>query len=69
MPRKPTIRPVLFRLGKDGHFFATKSEAIEYWYQSTGKYKNSAPVDRIVFNTRAEMCDFINSLIREKQDG
>ena len=71
MAQNPLIRPTFYvlydRMYEIGDkltiVFATKEEAIEYWYQNTGKYKNSAPVYKVVFNNKRHLCDWINNYL------
>lgn len=68
MPQKTVIRPLLYRLGKNGRFFATRQEAVRYWHQSTGLYKSSAPIVRLEFKDRRNLCEFFNAELSEEQD-
>jgi len=71
MAKKPLMRPAFYVLNdymyetgdKQTIIFATKEEAIEYWHQNTGKYKNSAPVEKIVFDNKRQLCDWINNSV------
>lgn len=68
MPAKTVIRPLLYRLGKRGRFFATKQEAVRHWHQSTGLYKSSAPIVRLEFKDRSDLCEFFNAEMQEEKD-
>lgn len=64
MAQNPLIRPTFYILNdKQTLVFATKEEAIEHWCQSTGKYKNSAPVEKVVFDNKRQLCDWINNSV------
>ena len=48
--------------------FAAKKDAAEWWHQTTGGYRNGAPIRKISFVTKRDFTHYINSEIAFNHD-
>jgi hypothetical protein len=48
--------------GRDKYIFSTIQEAINFWVDKTGLMKKTAHVEKVRFNSKREMVDWINEV-------
>lgn len=46
-------------LGRKRHVFAKKSQAVDAWYEGGLRYKSSADITKVSFETKTDLIEFI----------
>lgn len=50
------------------HVFATRREAVDFWSARSGKAADHAPVDKISIESKADLVEYIRTLVRGQSD-